>query len=102
MKHNQTKPIVSVLLCVLLLIAAVFPVSAANGADIWENDFAYFMFWSTFLFISFILPAFLCILGVVLARSASRGHPKYWYILSIIALVWIVAFAALWLLLLFG
>lgn len=45
--------------------------------------------------VGFVAPIALGILGICLARSKKAGYPKHWYILSVTALVWLIAAAAL-------
>ncbi len=53
-------------------------------------SFGILTFWVVYAIICFALPAAFAVLGCVLARSEKLGKPKYWYLLSLIALFWIV------------
>ena len=48
------------------------------------------VFWATYVFVGFVLPALLLILGVLLPQVKKLGKPKYWYVLSGIAAVWLI------------
>lgn len=47
-------------------------------------------FWGIFVTAFFVFPALLMALGLILPRVKKLGKPTYWYILSIVAGVWLV------------
>lgn len=67
---------------------------------IWEDDFhmgvvfdpaaAIVLFWICFILVGFILPIPFLVIGLVFPRSKKKGEPKYWYILSMIAGLWLL------------
>ena len=46
-------------------------------------------FWVLYILVVMCPALALVMVGVVMARSKKRGYPKYWYILSLIAALWI-------------
>ena len=54
-----------------------------------------FGFWFCFILIGFIFPIPFLVLGLVFPRSQAMGYPKYWYVLSIIAGIWMLVSVAL-------
>lgn len=48
-------------------------------------------FWALYILVVMCPALALVMVGVVMARSKKRGYPKYWYILSLIAAVWLLA-----------
>ena len=49
------------------------------------------VFWTLYVLFVMGMPLALLIVGLAMARSKKRGYPKYWYILSIIAALWLLA-----------
>ncbi len=47
-------------------------------------------FWVIFSLVGYALPAALTVMGILFARSAKRGKPRYWYIISVLGAVWLV------------
>lgn len=47
-------------------------------------------FWACFIIVGLILPVPFFIIGLVFPRVKGMGRPKYWYIVSAIAAVWII------------
>ena len=58
------------------------------------------LFWIGFALLGFIAPIPFFVLGILLSRSKKPGSPKYWRILSYIAVAWFALSAVLLLLLL--
>ena len=56
-------------------------------------------FWVLYSLFGFAAPLPLLIAGLVLPRSKKRGYPKHWYVLSFIAMIWIIIALALMILL---
>ena len=48
-------------------------------------------FWVLYVLFVMGMPFALLIVSLAMARSKKRGYPKYWYILSIIAALWLLA-----------
>lgn len=57
--------------------------------DLDENTSVGFFVFSVIV-IGFLLPLPLLIVGICMARSVTRGYPKYWYALSVVAVLWMV------------
>ncbi len=53
------------------------------------------VFWATCIFVGFVLPALLLLLGVLLPQIKALGKPKYWYVLAGVAAVWLILAAVL-------
>ena len=58
------------------------------------------VFWVVYVLVCLVLPAAFAVFGCILARIEKLGRPKYWYILSLIALIWIVLSVVLMIILL--
>lgn len=58
------------------------------------------LFWTICIIIGYILPLILLLLGLFLPRSKKRGNPKRWYVIAVLAAIWIVLATALILILL--
>ena len=60
---------------------------------VWENEDGTVMptsvFWVFYVFLGILLPIAPLVVGLILPRSKKKGHPKYWYVLSIISAIWI-------------
>lgn len=65
---------------------------------IFSDDISTPLFWIGFVLLGFIAPIPFLILGFVLSRAKKLGCPRYWRIISYIAIIWL-ALAALLLLL---
>lgn len=61
----------------------------------WDEASAIVAFWVCYVLAGFILPIPFIIVGLVFPRSRKKGYPKYWYILSMIAGLWLVLAAVL-------
>ena len=61
--------------------------------NIWENENGDLIpasaFWVFYVLIGILLPIAPLVVGLILPHSKKKGYPKYWYILSIIAAIWI-------------
>ncbi len=70
--------------------------------DIMEYDegMLIILFWVCFIILGFILPIPFLVIGLVFPRSKKKGEPKYWYVLSAIAGLWIFLAAILLLIIL--
>jgi hypothetical protein len=66
-----------------------------NEYDSYDPTLGIVIFWVVYSLICFALPAAIAVLGCVLARLKPLGRPKYWYIVSLIAVIWIVLSVAL-------
>lgn len=65
---------------------------AAEGeyTDTDGSGFWIVAFWVVFALLGFAAPLPFLIAGFVLPRSKKRGYPEYWYILAIIASIWLL------------
>ncbi len=59
-----------------------------------------FVFWSFLVFLGFLLPIPLMVLGIWFANRQGWGRPKYWYSLTILGGIWLVLATLLTILLL--
>lgn len=103
MKQNLKK--ISLLLAFLLIAAQIMTLGVFAEDEELSSWDAYtktsiVWFWIIVILFGFVAPIALLVIGILFARSESKGYPKYWYILSWIAAAWIF-FAALLLVLLF-
>ena len=73
--------------------------SAVEDDGIFDGEFlsAYgvVIFWICFILLGFILPLPFIIVGLILPRVKKMGKPKYWYLMSVVAGVWLVLSAIL-------
>ncbi len=60
----------------------------------WDDASAIAVFWVCYVLVGFIMPIPFIVVGLVFPRSKKKGYPKYWYILSIIAGIWLLLAAA--------
>ncbi|MBQ8408332.1 MAG: hypothetical protein IJY39_05650 [Clostridia bacterium] len=100
MKRNLKK--IGLLFIFLMILAQILTLGVSaeeielpEEEILWaENpyyDTAYaVLFWITFILLCFVAPIPFLIVGIVFARSEKRGYPKYWYILSLIAALWLL------------
>ena len=63
--------------------------------EYFDESFGVALFWVVFSLVCLALPAFIAVGAFIVARLDKLGRPKYWYIVSLIALVWIVSSVAL-------
>ena len=64
--------------------------------DEWiDDDVSAGFFWVMLVLFGFLMPIPFLVIGLVLPNSAKRGYPKYWYVLAVIAVVWMILAAIL-------
>lgn len=86
------KKIAFVALCILLAAMMICGVSAAEEGDYAEWTVT---FWVAFALVGFVAPIPFLIVGFALPRSKKRGSPEYWYIVAILAGIWLLLAAVL-------
>lgn len=64
-----------------------------------SNRLETILFWVGCVLLGLVAPVPFLVLGLVLSRSKKLGYPKYWRILSLIAIVWMVLAVVLMILL---
>ena len=52
-------------------------------------------FWIFFSLLGFVVPAALLAVSLILPRSEKLGYPRYWYTVSVISEIWLLAAALL-------
>lgn len=55
-----------------------------------DSSLGVVIFWVVYALLCFALPAAFVVLGCVFARIEKFGRPKYWYVVSALALAWIL------------
>ena len=81
-----------------MIPSGVYPYYEYEYGD-WQITIPEAGFWALYSLFGFAAPLPLLIMGLVLPRSKKRGYPKYWYVLSFLALIWIILAVALMILL---
>lgn len=91
-------------------IATLVPAMKTHTAEtVWEGkanvtgpsrSAAISLFVVGMIIFGFVFPLPLLIVGIFMARSRVRGYPKYWYALSAVAVLWMIAALAVMILLL--
>ncbi len=54
-----------------------------------SDDTSIALFWVSFILLGYLVPIAPLVVGLVMPHSAKQGYPKRWYLLSMLAVIWI-------------